>query len=125
MNETVREWLAKSEGDLLTAQREFAVDESPNYDAVCFHAQQCVEKLMKAVLIHRASLPPRTHDLVYLGGFIDPELARTAGLRFLSQSAVAFRYPGESARQEDAQLALEVCTNVREKLLALLSSSEI
>lgn len=48
MNETLREWLAKGEHDLLTANRELLVEDMPNYDAVCFHAQQCAEKLRKA-----------------------------------------------------------------------------
>ena len=48
MNETIREWVAKAEADYATAQRELCVKSSPNYDGVCFHAQQCVEKLMKA-----------------------------------------------------------------------------
>lgn len=38
MNEVVREWIDKAEGDFRTASREMAVTEQPNYDAVCFHA---------------------------------------------------------------------------------------
>ena len=53
MNETVKEWLAKAKGDYATASRELAVDEDANYDAVCYHSQQCVEKLMKGYLIHQ------------------------------------------------------------------------
>lgn len=53
MNGTVREWLDKAEGDYRVAKRELRAAERPNYDAVCYHAQQCVEKLMKAVLVHR------------------------------------------------------------------------
>jgi HEPN domain-containing protein len=49
MNEVVEEWIAKAEGDFRTASRELVVVDRPNYDAVCFHAQQCIEKLMKAV----------------------------------------------------------------------------
>ena len=40
MNETIKEWLAKAEGDYRTANREAQTVESPNYDAICFHAQQ-------------------------------------------------------------------------------------
>lgn len=47
MNEVVGEWVAKAEGDFATAWRELAATESPNYDAVCFHAQQCAEKYFK------------------------------------------------------------------------------
>jgi len=46
-----QEWIAKAEGDLTTALREYRARNAPNYDAACFHAQQCVEKYMKAVLI--------------------------------------------------------------------------
>jgi len=44
------EWIGKAEGDIRTSQREFSVNEHPNYDAVCFHAQQCAEKYLKAQL---------------------------------------------------------------------------
>lgn len=59
MNETVREWIAKAEGDFRTAQRELAATEAPNYDAVAFHAQQCIEKLLKALLILKSLTPLR------------------------------------------------------------------
>jgi hypothetical protein len=48
MNETAREWITKADGDFRTAGREILVEEGPNFDAVCYHAQQCIEKLMKA-----------------------------------------------------------------------------
>jgi hypothetical protein len=50
MNQLTIEWVDKAEGDFSTALREFRVRKSPNYDAVCFHAQQCVEKYLKARL---------------------------------------------------------------------------
>jgi len=50
MKPETKEWVAKADADLVTAKREAAAVESPNYDAVCFHAQQCAEKYLKAVL---------------------------------------------------------------------------
>lgn len=44
MKELVAEWIKKAEADAGTARREAAVKEAPNWDAVCFHAQQAVEK---------------------------------------------------------------------------------
>jgi HEPN domain-containing protein len=61
MSGTVNEWTAKADADFSTATREVA--DPPNFDAVCFRAQQCAEKLMKALLIHLDTVPPRTHDL--------------------------------------------------------------
>jgi HEPN domain-containing protein len=37
------EWVEKAEGDWHTAGRELKATEFPNYDAVCFHAQQCAD----------------------------------------------------------------------------------
>ena len=45
MNATVKEWIAKAEADFATAGRERRARKNPNYDAICFHAQQGVEKL--------------------------------------------------------------------------------
>ncbi len=66
MSALVEEWVKKADADFATAQREIAVTKTPNYDAVCFHAQQCCEKLMKALLLSVGVTPPRTHDLAYL-----------------------------------------------------------
>lgn len=50
MNPLTLEWIAKAEGDYVTMQREFEAQNNPNYDGVCFHAQQCAEKYFKAYL---------------------------------------------------------------------------
>lgn len=47
MNDGVREWVEKAEGDFCTALREYRARKNRNHDAVCFHAQQCVEKYLK------------------------------------------------------------------------------
>jgi HEPN domain-containing protein len=65
--ETV-EWIAKAEADLATARREADVIESANYDAVCFHSQQCAEKYLKAILVEKSVKFSRIHDLIYNGG---------------------------------------------------------
>lgn len=126
MNEVVREWIDKSEGDYLTATREAQAD-PPNYDAVCFHAQQCIEKLLKAALIAKGQMPPKTHDLTVLSNLlssVDPEWHwPVEELRLLSRSAVVFRYPGESADREEAEAALRVSKAMRERLLSLLTAS--
>ncbi len=75
MNATVEEWISKAEGDYAMAQREIHATGTPNYDAVCFHAQQCVEKLMKALLIHLRVTPPRSHDLLALDHQLRPVCA--------------------------------------------------
>jgi HEPN domain-containing protein len=50
MKPLTSEWVEKAEGDFATAKREIRVRKTPNFDAVCFHAQQCAEKYLKALL---------------------------------------------------------------------------
>jgi HEPN domain-containing protein len=45
MKPLTQEWVKKAEGDFATAERELRARKNPNYDAVCFHAQQCVENI--------------------------------------------------------------------------------
>ena len=128
MNEVIREWIAKAEGDFATAMREMASLENPNFDAVCFHAEQCVEKYLKALLIACGVTPPKVHDLVVLDHLLVPiclEWHWPAGeLRLLTRAAVVFRYPGESAGREEAAAALDVCTRMREHLRLLLKTDQ-
>lgn len=124
MNATVREWVDKAEGDFATAGRELRAEEAPNYDAVCYHAQQCIEKLMKGLLIHLGTLPPKVHDLAYLDQLLSPVCAGWSWpveeLRYVSRAAVTFRYPGETASREEAAGAYELAGQMRAKLLLLL-----
>ncbi len=66
MNPITQEWVDKAEGDFATAGRELNVTASPNYDAVCFHAQQCIEKYLKARLQEAGVQFGKTHDLSVL-----------------------------------------------------------
>ncbi len=63
MNPLTTEWVTKVEGDFVTAQRELLARKWPNYDAACFHAQQCAEKYLKARLQEEGIAFTKTHDL--------------------------------------------------------------
>ena len=127
MNGTVEEWVLKAEADFATAGREIQATATPNYDAVCFHAQQCVEKLMKALLIHLGVTPPKTHDLRALEALLVPVCPAWSwpaqDLRFLTRASVDFRYPGEQADQEEARQAYEISSSLRQRLRQLLGLS--
>jgi HEPN domain-containing protein len=93
LSETVKEWVAKAEGDFSVACREIRARKSRNYDAVCFHCQQCVEKLMKGLLIHLGVTPPKTHMLLVLDELLGTACTEWSWpadeLRFLSRAAEA------------------------------------
>ncbi|HBC87261.1 MAG TPA: DNA-binding protein [Lentisphaeria bacterium] len=127
MNQIVAEWILKADGDFNTAAREMAATDNPNYDAVCFHSQQCIEKLLKAFLIKKNIIPPKIHDLAELcrmiektsHGWIPPPVN---DLNFLSRAAVDFRYPGESADKEEAEGALTICSRLRPEIEKVINS---
>lgn len=117
MNELTAEWVAKAEGDYVTAGRELRARRLPNYDAVCFHAQQMAEKLLKAFPQENGSAFPKTHNLIALLELCLPidgsfEVQRDA-LIWLDRYAVQFRYPGESAERDEARRAYHLASQFR------------
>lgn len=69
-------YLTKASSDLAAA-RALAADADQQDDVVGFHAQQTVEKSIKAVLALKGSDIPRTHDLVLLARLAGNEDDRT------------------------------------------------
>lgn len=112
MNDIVREWVEKAEEDYSVALREHRARTSPAPGAVCFHAQQCIEKYLKAVLTRRGVPFAKVHDLAVLLAACLSHYplwdAMTADMKRLSKYAVRFRYPGESADRSDAQAAIRI-----------------
>ncbi len=124
MNPLVREWVNKAEGDFTTAERELRARKKPNYDAACFHAQQCAEKYLKAFLQEKGLPFGKTHNLIAL---LDQALVAVSSLELLRPDlqrlnlyAVQVRYPGESADKGTAREAFLVSRAVREALRTTL-----
>jgi HEPN domain-containing protein len=111
------EWVEKAENDWSSLNREIRVRKNPNYDAVYFFAQQCVEKYIKARLVEADLDFKKTHDLGYLIGLAAPVeplwTAYDRELRLLTDYSVEFRYPGASADFEIAKIARQVCKSFR------------
>ena len=117
MKDSVREWVAKAEGDYNTALREWRARKNRNHDAVCFHAQQCIEKYLKGFLESNGIPFAKTHDLAVLLKLCVPVEPLWATwepeMKMVSGFAVQFRYPGESAVREDAQKAVAALRKYR------------
>jgi HEPN domain-containing protein len=117
----IREWLAKADNDLKTAAHTLTLGKDCPTDTVCFHAQQCVEKHIKALLIFRAIPFPKTHNIRVLRALLPPKLDRKVQDR-LTRYATVLRYPAAvpdvtltEARQEVA-IARRVRKEVRKHL---------
>jgi len=120
------DWLAKAEGDFHSANWEMKAP-APNFDAVVFHAQQCIEKMIKGILVAAAIPFERTHELNLLAHQVrqahqqKPERPAwswdPADLAAIQPGAVLLRYPDYSATSQDAQRAIDACTRLRASLL--------
>ncbi len=122
----VREWVQKAENDLKNAVNTLKMGEDCPTDTVCFHAQQCVEKYLKAFLVSRDIDFPRTHDI---GNLVDL-MPRNVRIRLsveeqqrLTAYATTMRYPGEYEPLSLAQArkAVAIARRVRGELRAILS----
>jgi HEPN domain-containing protein len=124
MNPLTKEWIDKAEGDFRTATREIKITQDPSYDGVCFHAQQCVEKYLKANLQAAGTAFPKTHDLVVLLDLslaIAPNLDQfRSRLRLLTLAAVEIRYPGRSADRAMADEFYQLCIELRDAIRPIL-----
>lgn len=117
MNPLTDEWVQKAESDFLITGRLLRVRKIPVNDAVCFHAQQCAEKYLKAVLQEHQVRIPKTHDLTELLRLlaqIEPNAnLLLPDLQTLNDYAVDFRYPGAFASREEAKAAYKAAKVVR------------
>jgi len=111
------EWVTKAEGDLVSALRDWRARKTPNYDAACFHAQQCAEKYLKALLQENGLAFGKTHNLVTLLNLLlslEPTWSTLEqDLRTLTEYAVDFRCPGAYATKQNAADAIAICRDVR------------
>jgi HEPN domain-containing protein len=118
MNPLTLEWIDKANGDILTARREYRARTAPNYDAVCFHAQQAAEKYLKAMLQEIGVEFPRIHSLADLLALVSKHDASymflKSDLNVMEGYAVQFRYPGLSADKAEARAALSAAERVWE-----------
>lgn len=117
MNRATAEWVSKAEGDFATAGREIRARKMPNYDAVCFHCQQCAEKYLKAMLQEKNIRIPKIHNLLELLAMIlkfdgSFEFLK-ADLDVLEEFSVRYRYPGDTVEIEEAKSAYAAVKTVR------------
>jgi HEPN domain-containing protein len=112
-----REWLLKADNDLTNAAHTLKLGARCPTDTVCFHAQQCVEKYLKAVLVLEGIDFPKTHDLETLLSLVPaasrPDLSNEEEAR-LTEYATSARYPGwEEISLVAARRAVAVARRVR------------
>jgi len=120
-----REWIIKAENDFKTASHTLKMSSGCPTDTVCFHAQQCVEKYLKAFLVCKGIDFPRTHDVERLVALFPESIWLRLSIeeqRRLTAYATITRYPGdyEPIPLSEAQHSVKLARRVRKELRGLL-----
>jgi HEPN domain-containing protein len=92
MKPAVAKWLEFAETDLRAAKA--LLKEGGLSTVACFHAQQCVEKCLKALIEFKGVNPFKSHDLIMLYGYVDDLIILEEDtLATLNQVYIDARYP--------------------------------
>jgi HEPN domain-containing protein len=129
MKPVTEAWLIKA-GEDLDAVR--SLRENPQLTGVvAFHAQQCVEKCLKAVAEERKETVPRVHDLRRLWEVVADQFLEALDvdlLRELTDVYTDSRYPGDvgliplgKPTEEDAARFEQFADHVHATVLSMLS----
>ena len=121
----VGDWLVKADEDLLAAEHLLVLKDARVFGAICFHAQQCVEKSVKALLVSLSMPFPKVHDIRELLDLLPAERRPTLGLLLqerLTDYATVGRYPGEEGpvTREETEQAVGAARDVRQQVRRML-----
>ena len=112
---SAKDWLRRAKSDLALS----GVPRPPEvmYNELCFHAQQAVEKSLKAVLITEHIEFRRVHHIGYLLGLLPQEIPpppEAVEAVTLTSYAVTTRYPGdyEEITKEMYQEAVHIARDI-------------
>jgi len=126
----IGQWIVKAEGDLKSASSILKLKKDCPTDAVCFHAQQCIEKYIKAVLVLRGMNFPKTHDIAHLMALLPanwrPEIDDAQQER-LTDYATVSRYPGdyEPIPMTEARQAVKLARKVKKEMRKFLEKKPL
>jgi HEPN domain-containing protein len=124
-------WVKKAENDLITASACLKIKPKPPIDTICFHAQQCAEKYLKAFLASKGIDFEKTHDLsalIVLSSKVDEsfqELIESA--ERLTPYAVEARYPSildEELTIEQAKEAVKIAQTFKDQILPKIQTTK-
>jgi HEPN domain-containing protein len=123
--DAVRQWVMKADSDWKSVLILAAHEHCPR-DAVCFHCQQHVEKLIKGLLTLHGIEAPRTHNLrrlIQLLEIVWPDLTPLVDASdSLTAHGVAGRYPDDwrEIGEEEMEEVLRLTEEFRKILLPKL-----
>ena len=124
-NDYLKNWLFRANKDIAVIENLSGSEPELYASTICFHAQQAVEKFLKAFLIFHNIDFPKTHDLEFL--LFECQKIDQTGFDFdfgsLTDFGVSIRYPDDFfvPDKEDTilyrDIAVEVKKVVEDKIL--------
>jgi HEPN domain-containing protein len=133
MRKATAEWLKSAEMDLENVGQIIHLEHLTPVAA--FHAQQCVDKCLKAILEEHSKKVPKDHSTLRLYGLIKELVSVDMDLGVLTDLDdlyIESRYPGElgllpSGRPtlEDVRKYFEVAKNIYDQVIQLYGSESL
>jgi HEPN domain-containing protein len=126
----LQEWVKKAENDLIAAGQILKLGKAAPMETICFHAQQCVEKYLKAVLVHKRIPVPKTHNVQTLMRMLPPssrpDITRDEQNQLTNYAAVT-RHPeaGLDISLAEARKAAAIARRVRRQIRRLLPRAAV
>ncbi|HHW59088.1 MAG: HEPN domain-containing protein [Bacteroidales bacterium] len=125
--EETKNWIKKAENDLKVVK--YLIEgKDPITDVICFHAQQCVEKYLKAFLVYNNKSFHKTHNIAEILRLcieIDTEFEELAKIDVheLTVYATELRYPEffYIPSIDEAKKCLELALKVQEFVVKKLN----
>jgi len=126
----VGEWVAKAENDLKAAVYMLEMDDECPADTVGFHAQQCVEKYLKAFLVLKETDFQKIHDIEKILALFPDDVRVPLSVeeqRTLTNYATVTRYPGdyEPVTLSEAKRAVRTARRVRRQIRKVLPKAAL
>ncbi|MHA1861821.1 MAG: HEPN domain-containing protein [Candidatus Ranarchaeia archaeon] len=122
----VSEWMDKAEEDYRTAEQLAKISLSDFATTICFHAQQCAEKYLKALIVGHNIEPPWIHTLETLLELVVAKIPMLEKQRLilakLTPYATEYRYPGKIANEEEAKACIDNIRSFRKTMRDLLET---
>ena len=94
--------------------------EKGHFSHACYYCHQCVEIVLKGVILAKGDKPPKKHDICYLASLVcDPTGALVQKATKIKNYYLGPRYPDNPYRKEyskeDAKEALQVAKEILEE----------
>ena len=128
LQDYMNKWIFRADEDLAVIDRLSGSDLSAYSSSICFHAQQAVEKYLKALLVFKGIDFRKTHDVDHLLSEcqkVVPQALDFIDLKSLTDFGVAVRYPDDFYIPEESETRhyMKIAKDVEEIVKRLISQN--